>query len=54
MAWGGLEVQMVKFQGEKGREEKKVLMELALMGEVIAAQCHLKLNENQDADSITE
>ena len=35
-------------------EERKVLMELALMGELILDQCRLKLKENQDADLITE
>ena len=48
--------QMVKFQGGKDRsqEEKNGLTELALMEEVIANQCQLKLKGNQDAGSITE
>ena len=38
----------------RSREEKKVLIALALAGEVISGQCQLKLKENQDANSIIE
>ena len=40
-------VQMVKFRGESGRnkEEKNILTALALMGEVISDQCHIKWKE---------
>ena len=50
------QVQIVKFQGEKGRsrEEQKVLTALDFAGEVIAAQCELKLKDNQEANLIAE
>ena len=46
----GEQVQMAEFQGGKERslEEEAVLTALALMGEVIAGQCQLELQENQD------
>ena len=34
--------------------DRKVLMALALMGELISGQCQVKLKENQDAYPITE
>ena len=50
------QVQMVKSRGEQERSqsEKNVLTAFGIMGEFIAGQRHLKLKENQDANSITE
>ena len=44
-------VQIVKFQGGKGRcqEEEQVPTALAFTEEVIAGKCQLKLKENQEA-----
>ena len=42
---------MVKFNDEKwrSREEKKILVALDFVEEVILAHCRLKLEENQEA-----
>ena len=52
------QVQMVNFIGKiakkSRREEKRILMALSFMGEVIANQCRLKLKENQVANLIAE
>ena len=49
-------ILIAKFSGENARskEEKKILTPFAVMGEVIANQCQLKLTENQEANLIAE
>ena len=54
----GLRKEQVKImklhvEKERSREEKEVSMALASMWEVISDQCQLKLNANQESDSIT-
>ena len=46
--------EQAQFVRKKEEEEKHVLEEFALFGEIIAGQCQQKLKENQDPNRITE